>query len=64
MSEEYNPEAKVLEQVERVEVELKEVLHKRNAAEEQAEKEVLQRQVDELENRLKILRAQLKDKLA
>lgn len=64
MSEEYNPEAKVLEQVERVEVELKEVLHKRNAAEEQAEREVLQRQVDELENRLKILRAQLKDKLA
>lgn len=59
MSEEYNPEAQTLEEVERVEVELKELLKKRGSAGTDKDRQVLDRQIGELEGRLKRLRAKL-----
>ena len=59
MSEEYNPQARVLEQVEKIEVELKELVHKRDATEDDAEKGVIQKQIDELKTRLRQLREKL-----
>ena len=59
MSEEYNPQANVIESIERLEVELKELIRKRNHATNAAEKDLLTGEVAEMEADLKRLQHRL-----
>jgi len=59
MSEEYNPQAQIIEEIERIEVELKELIRKRDSIEDPAEKNILQQQIDELEAKVKHLQRRL-----
>jgi len=59
MSEEYNPEVHVIEELERLEVELKEVVRQRDAATNPKDRRVLDEQVKEFQTQLEHLRAKL-----
>ena len=59
MSEEYNPQAQVIENIERLEVELKELLRKRDRMANPEERKVLDAEVQEMEGELRRLRKKL-----
>ena len=59
MSEEYNPQAQVIENIERLEVELKELLRKRDRMANPEERKVLDAEVQEMEGELRRLQKKL-----
>ncbi len=59
MSEEYNPQASLIEEIERLEVDLKELLRKRDEAGDPETRRVLQEQIDERKTQLKNLQSRL-----
>ena len=59
MSEEYNPQAQLIEEIERLEVDLKELLRKRDSADDAETRRVLQEQIDERQTNLRNLQSKL-----
>jgi len=59
MSESYNPETKIHEQIESLEIEARTLVQKRDAS-SGSESDIFQRQLTEIENRIALLKANLK----
>ena len=59
MSEEYNPQAIVIEDIERIEIELKDLMHRRDKVTTDADKELIQQEIDDLNAQLRFLRRKI-----
>jgi len=59
MSEEYNPQALVIEDIERLEVELKDLLRRRDRTTADVDRDLLQQEIDDLNAQLRYLRRKL-----
>lgn len=60
MSEAYNPETKIYERLEALEVEARELAQKRDKAPDADDRKILDRQLKEIENEIALLRKKLK----
>ena len=59
MSQVYNPESEVMAEIERLELEARNIRRSIEHARTEADKRVLNRQLEELKNEIQILRARL-----